>query len=244
MVCDSPRLMDLAIGLVNSVLNLPNGQVKFLEEFKLQKNCEISSAHQNVSWASWNDVWASICWLQLSQMASFKNDFLCSLKKNSCIYFSTFPYIHSFPCENRIGSQLVYYFFKTIYLISANLQVVGGKSVASGGKFYQLPPDKENTEIGAGAMRNCLPRRVAFLSTPNARVWLVPFGSERSPTNQIFGNLLWESSNWLNHNLLHKTKSTYQRSVDRSVVNLEYSMEKQGNCIEAWTGNGHLKSSS
>ena len=168
MVCDSPRLIDLAIALVNSVVNLPNGQVKFLEEFKLQKNCEISSAHQNVSWASWNDVWASICWLQLSQMASFKNDFLCSLKKNSCIYFSTFPYIHSFPCENRIGSQLVYYFFKTIYLILANLQVVGGKSVASGGKFYRLPHDKENTEIGAGAMRNCLPRRVAFLTTPNA----------------------------------------------------------------------------
>ena len=55
------------------------------------------------------------------------------------------------------------------------------------------------------------------------------FGSECSPANQIFGNLLWESSNWLNNNLLHKTKSTYQRSVDRSIVNLEYSMEKQGN---------------
>ena len=45
-------------------------------------------------------------------------------------------------------------------------------------------------------------------------------------------------------NLLQKTKSKYQKSVDRSVVNLEYSMEKQGSCIEAWTGNGHLKSSS
>ena len=40
--------MDFAIRLVNSVLNVPNGQVKFFEEFKLQKNCEISSAHQNV----------------------------------------------------------------------------------------------------------------------------------------------------------------------------------------------------
>ena len=40
--------MDFAIGLVNSAFNLPEGQVKFFEEFKLQKNCEINSAHQNV----------------------------------------------------------------------------------------------------------------------------------------------------------------------------------------------------
>ena len=58
---DSPGLVDFAIGPVNFVLNSPNGQVKFSEEFKLQKNCEINSAHQNVFRASWNDVWASIC---------------------------------------------------------------------------------------------------------------------------------------------------------------------------------------
>ena len=34
--------MDFAIGLVNSVINLPDGQVKFFEEFNLQKNCEIN----------------------------------------------------------------------------------------------------------------------------------------------------------------------------------------------------------
>ena len=34
--------MDFAIGLVNSVINLPNGQVNFFEGFKLQKNCEIN----------------------------------------------------------------------------------------------------------------------------------------------------------------------------------------------------------
>ena len=39
---DSQWLVDFAIGLVNSVLNLPNRQVKFFEEFKLQKNCEIN----------------------------------------------------------------------------------------------------------------------------------------------------------------------------------------------------------
>ena len=39
---DSLGLVDFATGLVNSVINLPNGQVKFFEEFKLRKNCEIS----------------------------------------------------------------------------------------------------------------------------------------------------------------------------------------------------------
>ena len=38
---DSPGLVDFAIGLVNSVINLPDGQVKCFEEFELQKNCEI-----------------------------------------------------------------------------------------------------------------------------------------------------------------------------------------------------------
>ena len=42
VLSDSPGLADFAIGLVNSVINLPDGQVTFFEEFKLQKNCEIS----------------------------------------------------------------------------------------------------------------------------------------------------------------------------------------------------------
>ena len=33
--------MDFAVRLVNSVINLSDGQVKSFEEFKLQKNCEI-----------------------------------------------------------------------------------------------------------------------------------------------------------------------------------------------------------
>jgi len=44
--------VDCAIRRVNSVLNLPNRQVKFFEEFKLPKNCEIISTHQNVFGAS------------------------------------------------------------------------------------------------------------------------------------------------------------------------------------------------
>ena len=46
VVSDSPGLVDFAIGLVNSVFNLPDWQVKYFEEFNLQKNCEINSAHQ------------------------------------------------------------------------------------------------------------------------------------------------------------------------------------------------------
>ena len=42
VVPNSPRLVDFAIGIVNSVINLPDGQVKLFEELKLQKNCEIN----------------------------------------------------------------------------------------------------------------------------------------------------------------------------------------------------------
>ena len=38
VVSDSPGLVDFAFGLVNSVLNLPDGQVNFLGKFKLQKD--------------------------------------------------------------------------------------------------------------------------------------------------------------------------------------------------------------
>ena len=42
VVSVSPGLVDFAIGLVNSNLYSPDGQVKFFEEFKLQKNYEIN----------------------------------------------------------------------------------------------------------------------------------------------------------------------------------------------------------
>ena len=42
VVSDSLGLVDFAIGLVKSVFNLPDGQVKFFEEFKLQKYREIN----------------------------------------------------------------------------------------------------------------------------------------------------------------------------------------------------------
>ena len=49
---DSLGLVDFAIGLVNSVLNLPDRQVKYVEEFNVQKNYEINSAHQKIWGAS------------------------------------------------------------------------------------------------------------------------------------------------------------------------------------------------
>ena len=46
---DSPGLVDFAIGLVNSVLNLPNGQVKFFWGIQITEELwNHYSAHQNV----------------------------------------------------------------------------------------------------------------------------------------------------------------------------------------------------
>ena len=44
--------MDFATGLVNSVVNLPNGQVMFFEQFELRKNREINSPRQKAFGAS------------------------------------------------------------------------------------------------------------------------------------------------------------------------------------------------
>ena len=48
VVSHSLGLVDFAIRLANSVLNLPDWQVKYFEEFNLQKNCEINSTHQKI----------------------------------------------------------------------------------------------------------------------------------------------------------------------------------------------------
>ena len=42
VVSDSPGLVGFAIVLVNFVINLSDGQVKFFEEPKSQRNCEIN----------------------------------------------------------------------------------------------------------------------------------------------------------------------------------------------------------
>ena len=61
-MADSPGLVDFAIRLVNSVLNLPDGQVKFFEESKLQRNCEINLLSKTfLGLVEFIDVWASKC---------------------------------------------------------------------------------------------------------------------------------------------------------------------------------------
>ena len=61
VMSDSLGLVDFAISLMYLVLNLPNGQLKFFEEFKLHKNCVINPAHQNSFGASLNEFLASTC---------------------------------------------------------------------------------------------------------------------------------------------------------------------------------------
>ena len=46
LVSDSPNFIIKL--MYNSILNLCDGQEKFFEEFKLQNNGEINSAHQKV----------------------------------------------------------------------------------------------------------------------------------------------------------------------------------------------------
>ena len=51
-------IVNFACGLLNSVLNLPDGQAKFFGgEFKLQKNCDLLIIHhiKNSFWVSQND---------------------------------------------------------------------------------------------------------------------------------------------------------------------------------------------
>ena len=52
VLSDSPGIVDFAIGLVNSVFNLPDRQVMFFEQFELRKNSEINSPRQKAFGAS------------------------------------------------------------------------------------------------------------------------------------------------------------------------------------------------
>ena len=51
VVSDSPGLVHFTIRLVNSVVNLPDGQFKSFGELKLQKNCNLlNPAHPFLFW--------------------------------------------------------------------------------------------------------------------------------------------------------------------------------------------------
>ena len=57
---NSLGLVDFAIGLVNSGLNLPDGQINF-GEIHIQKNCNQSCSSKIFFRANQNDSWASTC---------------------------------------------------------------------------------------------------------------------------------------------------------------------------------------
>ena len=64
--------------------------MKFFEEIKLQKNCKINSAHEmflELVEMTFGLVYASF--IQLARLASFKNDFLCTLTSHDDGNFGT-----------------------------------------------------------------------------------------------------------------------------------------------------------
>ena len=73
VVSDSPGLVDFAIRLVSSVINLPDGQVKFFEEFKLQKYCQINLLIKTFLGL------VEMMFGLVNVSFSCKNDFLCTL---------------------------------------------------------------------------------------------------------------------------------------------------------------------
>ena len=61
VVSDSPGLVDLAVGAVISVLNLPDGQELFFWEIQITEGLQSILLIKKGFGASWNDLWASTC---------------------------------------------------------------------------------------------------------------------------------------------------------------------------------------
>ena len=80
VVSDRPGLVDFAIRLVFFVLNLPDGQVLFFGDIQVTEGLLSIPPIKKGFRASWNNLWASTCYLQLARMAGCKTDFLCTLK--------------------------------------------------------------------------------------------------------------------------------------------------------------------
>ena len=79
VLSDSPGLGNFAIGLV---LNLTDRQVLFFGGNSNYRRIVILLIKKGFG-ASWNDLLASTCWLQLARMAGCETDFLCTLKDNA-----------------------------------------------------------------------------------------------------------------------------------------------------------------
>ena len=61
VVSDSPGLVDLAVGAVISVLNMPDGQELFFWEIQITEGLQSILLIKKGFGASWNDLWASTC---------------------------------------------------------------------------------------------------------------------------------------------------------------------------------------
>ena len=129
---DSLGLVDFAIGLVNSGLNLPNSQVKVFGELELQKNCSKSClskkfffglikmilglVHASYSLPEWQAYWLSLhakrgkwakdgpqCWLARAY------PFLFSSKRLGVLVFSLYLHVSTlrgYPLYHATGNQL------------------------------------------------------------------------------------------------------------------------------------------
>ena len=92
VVSDSPGLVDFATGLVFFVLNLPDGQVLFFGKIQIREGLLSILPIKKGFGASWNDLWASTCYLQLARMAGCKTDFLCTLMKDTFGTNAKYPF--------------------------------------------------------------------------------------------------------------------------------------------------------
>ena len=97
---DSPGLEDFAIGLVNSVFNLPDGQVSFFwRNSNNRRTVKLILLVKKFLGLVEMTSGASKCWLQLARMASCENDFLCTLNNEGMFYLellfiATLPQLH------------------------------------------------------------------------------------------------------------------------------------------------------
>ena len=99
--------MDFAIGLVNHVFHLPEGQVNVLENFKLQKICN-QCCSSKIFLGYLKDSWASTYQQQLARMASCKTDFLRTLHQGSVVLSNTF---YKMAHKHEQGTIIDFLFF-------------------------------------------------------------------------------------------------------------------------------------
>ena len=72
VVSDSPGLVSFAIGLVNSVFNLPDGQVMFLEEFTKMTSGLVNASFSLPKWQAVKMIFFAPC-----NMLKIPPDFPC-----------------------------------------------------------------------------------------------------------------------------------------------------------------------